>query len=262
MASPLQPTSPRAPPTAPTAPAVDPRATAKTTPSTAVDSFQAPKASAPVVLDPPVTPTQEIAKAPAEALTLGREVPVIGQFAPAGATESYSNALYNCGPAVMAMAARGAGPDARFIDSAGEAHLVAETTDAALVSEFARIGGTTERNGTSFKGMRDIAHAIGLDVDRSEAVWANQGEGARIDSAWIDSALKTGKLVAVNGAFTPAHDKEARVDHFLLITGKNARGAYVVNDSWDGKRKTMSAEALRTFLIDNTVHDGLAIVIG
>lgn len=256
MASPLQPTAPRTTPSLPTAVAADSRATPKTTaPSPAVDSFQTPKASAPVVLNPPVTSTEE-------ALTLGREVPVIGQFAPSGATESYANALYNCGPAVMAMAARGSGPDAKFIDSAGEAHLVAETSDAALVSEFARIGGTTEKNGTSFKGMRDIAHAIGLDVDRSEAVWANQGEGARIDPAWIDDALESGKLVAVNGAFTPAHDKEARVDHFLLITGKNSRGAYVVNDSWDAKRKTMSTEELRTFLIDNTVHDGLAIVIG
>jgi hypothetical protein len=211
-------------------------------------------------VDPPPPPPP-----PDVVIVLGRDAPLIDQHSPAGETEdSPAHKLedWNCGPTTIAMVAYSK-PDVMLKDSTGQMRKVAEMTQDQLISELDVIAGTSEKGGTSFKGMRSASAAIGMAVDKTEAWWSNEGEGKKYDPTWIDNALKADKLVVVNGAI----DEDGggplpKFDHYMLIVGKNQAGEFIINDPWDGKRKVMNADVLHQYFVDNTLHDGLAIVVG
>ena len=191
-----------------------------------------------------------------------QDVPVIDQRHPNGISDKYLNGNWNCGPAVIAMVARSLGPDATMTDSAGQLRKIADMDDATLVSELGKISGTTQQNGTSFKGMRAAAAAIGEPADASELWWSKNGEAKPLGDDFVDSGLKAGKPIVINGAIDLPGTGSKPLDHYLLITGKTQGGDYIVNDPWTAKQHIMSKADLKEFLIDNSVHDGVAIQVG
>lgn len=154
----------------------------------------------------PVTPA-----APGTATPSGN-VPFISQLDPAGNDGSYTNGPSNCGPTSMAMVARAFGY--------GEG-----MTDAQLINHLGAAGGTTEM-GTNHNGIHAIANFMGLPVQQA---------GLGGDAGFIQSQLEAGKVVVVNGNFGYG-------GHYVVVTGMDASGNFLVNDPYEGPRVITPAQ--------------------
>jgi len=251
MATPLNVTSPRPTP-APTAPAsrTDTAAAPATRPATpgssTADTFEtaAPRTSGPVLAPTPTaTPTPTYLPTTTSTGEGNRSerngFRWISQLEPEGLRQP-ANAEVNCGPAVLAMAARKIG-------------FGNELDDAALIEKLAGIGGTKPGTGTSMNGIVAMARAIGLPVDQTEAKFPG------FDQKWLDAQLDQGKSVVANGAL---QTEEGPSGHFILVTGRGENGTYEINDPWNEANTELSAEQLGAFLQRNPVHHGAAVALG
>ncbi len=174
-------------------------------------------------------------------LVLGGTLPAIDQQTPDG-NGFYVNGNMNCGPTSMAMIAR-SDPDATI-----NGIPVSSMTDAQLVMALGRTGDTSN-SGTSPNGEIEMAEALGYQT-------ASAYGGFHPNLA--DATLAAGGSVIVNGA-VPIDGEIA--GHYMVVTGKDTQGDYVVNDPWTGKTLTMTPEALDDYLKANPVNGGCSIAV-
>lgn len=164
-------------------------------------------------------------------------IPYISQYNPGS-----PNAAANCGPASVAMIARGFGKGAGM-------------DDAALMNHLADVGGTT-KDGSSINGIVAMAQDMGLSAE---------AHGPHADLNWIDQQLGAGKKVCANGDYyaEPGHNGGGRQSgHYLDVVGKDANGNYQIQDPADGSLRTMTPEQLTRFINANPVNGGYCVAIG
>jgi hypothetical protein len=206
-------------------------------------------------------------------------VPAINQKDPNldGENASYTNGLFNCGPASLAQIARGKSMQdpnysLTYKDDKGQpvTKKVADMTNEELVTTLGKIA-QTDKEGTSPNGIIDAAAAMGLDVDQSEVKFdsnydpALKNGGNSFDQAWLDKQLEQGKSVVVNGAFQVQNPKTGEFElsgHYATVAGKNKDGTYAVVDPWDGQVKNLTAAELERFMEANEVNGGVMLAIG
>ncbi|HEX8706304.1 MAG TPA: C39 family peptidase [Myxococcaceae bacterium] len=177
----------------------------------------------------------------------GAQAPIIDQLFPQG-WEQFAkydskmernimdNGKANCGPTSAAMVARALGY--------GEGK-----TDAQLIKEFMRVGGTTG-SGTTPGGVADMVRQMG-----SEATV----KLTPTDLSALDAALAEGKMVIANGDYNvtgvDGRNGAAMSGHFCLVTGKDEQGNYLINDPWNGEKVKFSPEAMLNYFQEHRVSD-------
>jgi hypothetical protein len=174
-------------------------------------------------------------------LVMGTALPAIDQQTPDG-NGLYLNGNANCGPTSMAMIAR-ADPGATI-----HGIPVSSMTDAQLVMALGLAGGTG-RTGTSPNGEIAMAEALGYQTASALGGF---------HPVFVDATLAKGGSVIVNGAI-PINGEIS--GHFMVVSGKDAQGNYVVNDPWSGGTVTMTPQALDEFLTSNPVNGGWSIAV-
>ncbi len=161
------------------------------------------------------------------------KVPLINQLAPSGSDGSYFNGQANCGPTSMAMVARavGYGP-----------HL----TDAQLIMDMYRKCGTQGGNGTPVDGIRQGANAIGLDATTYHS-------SAGVEK--LAEEIRNGKMVVANGDYyalpAPGRWNNADGGHYVVVTGMDAGGNFLVNDPAGGLKLTLTPQQMAQYLREN-----------
>lgn len=181
-------------------------------------------------------------KHPANAQSWVGKVPLIDQRWPKGATDqNYSNGKANCGPTSAAMVARALGY--------GEGK-----SDAELVMEMKRVGGTTAAGSSPEQVAKMIRHT------GTPATVIDDPKGL----GDLDKALAEGKMVIANGDYyaTGVEGRNGNLSsgHFCVVTGKDAQGNYLINDPWKGEPVKFSREAMQNFFSEHKLKGGLVIV--
>lgn len=174
---------------------------------------------------------------------LWQQAPYINQYNPAGREAGYTNGPSNCGPTSMAMLARALGyrPD---------------LTDAQLINQLGRIGGTTE-DGTTWNGITAMAEAMGKHVE-------TRGGTTSGTISWIANQLRAGKAVVANGNLyaRPPHANPEKVSgHYVLLTGIDRDGNFLVRDPADRNVHAVTAQDLDSFFRTHPWGGG-ALAIG
>jgi hypothetical protein len=176
------------------------------------------------------------------------KAPIIDQLFPQGWQEFKTwdakgernimqNGKANCGPTSAAMVGRALG--------FGEGK-----TDAQLVKELMRVGGTTAA-GSSPAGVAAMIRHMGVDATV---------KNSPRDLAALDAALAEGKMVIANGDYhatgVPGRNGGDMSGHFCLVTGKDDQGNYLVNDPWGGDKLKFSPQAMLNYFKEHRVADG------
>jgi len=169
-----------------------------------------------------------------------RGVPYMSQYTPAGREYGYTNGNANCGPTTAAMIARAIGYGGNL-------------GDAQLINYLGSIGKTTEA-GTSVNGIAAMAQTMGLP--------AQIRPGGQV--GWIADQLRAGKFVIANGdyfAMRPHEDPSRTSGHYVLLTGLDAYGNFLVLDPADSRARSVSEDELRYYITSNT-NGGYGIAVG
>lgn len=195
----------------------------------------------------PLSTTQAQAAQPASQ-GWADKAPVIDQLRPNGWEEFkqwdpkaerhiMENGQSNCGPTSAAMVARAIGY--------GEGK-----TDAQLIKEFMRVGGTTAAGSTP-NGVANMVRQAG-----AQATVVTSPK----DLSQLDAALAEGKMVIANGDYhatgIPGRDGSKMAGHFCVVTGKDAQGNYIINEPWNGKQMKFTPEAMLNYFREHRVSDG------
>ena len=157
-------------------------------------------------------------------------VPVISQRFPDGRTPSYQGDS-RCGPASMAMVARGF-------------HLRAGVSDARLIESLDRVDDGRVNRATSSAGIVRMAEAL-----RLRAI-VHPG----FDGAWVRRVLRQGGLVVALGRPRYLPPSEAHTGgHFVAIVGISRGGQFIVNDPYratarSGRRYRVPDAMLASFV--------------
>ena len=173
-------------------------------------------------------------------IVLGGTLPPIDQQDPNGGF--YVNGNMNCGPTSMAMIARG-DPDAAI-----NGVPVSQMSDTQLVMALG-LAGDTSRSGTSPNGEIAMAEALGYNTASARGGF---------HPVFVDATLAAGGSVIVNGAIPIDGEISG---HYMVVSGKDAQGNYIVNDPWTGQTLTMTPEALDEYLTSNPVNGGWSIAV-
>jgi hypothetical protein len=157
-------------------------------------------------------------------------VPVISQRYPEGRAPSYQGES-RCGPASMAMVARGF-------------HLRARLSDAALIESLDLVDDGRVNSATPQEGIVRMAAAL-----RLRAV-VHPG----FDGAWVRRVLRRGGLVVALGRPRYLPPSEAHTGgHYVAIVGVSPRGDFIVNDPYRatsrrGRRYRVADKTLASFV--------------
>ena len=157
-------------------------------------------------------------------------VPVISQRFPDGRPAGYHGES-RCGPANMAMVARGF-------------HRRARLSDAALIESLDRLDDGQVNRATTPVGIVRMASAL-----RLRAV-VHPG----FDGAWVRRVLRRGGLVVALGRPRFLPQTEAHTGgHFVTIVGLSPRGGFIVNDPYratsrQGRRYRVAEPTLSSFV--------------
>ncbi|MFP2931414.1 papain-like cysteine protease family protein [Pyxidicoccus sp. 3LG] len=159
-------------------------------------------------------------------------IPHIQQLRPEGANESYVNGASFCGPAVVAMLARGA-------------NRAGGLTDARLIQELA--AGLVSRNGASPQDLVKMLARVNLPLG-----------GPALASSYKDSELQQHlrqghKLMAQVESVDPKTGE--RSAHYILVRGMTPEGNYRISDPLAGGQQEMSPQRLRR-LVSRAPPDG------
>jgi len=156
--------------------------------------------------------------------------PVISQRFPAGRPPGYHGES-RCGPAAMAMVARGF-------------HLRARLSDAALIETLDRLDDGRENRATAPDGIVRMAGALHLHAT------VRRG----FDAAWVRRILARGGLVVALGRPRYLPPTEAHTGgHYVAIVGVARDGELIVNDSYRarsrrGRRYRVPVATLASFV--------------
>jgi hypothetical protein len=171
-------------------------------------------------------------------------VPQMSQTRPIGADASYTNGASNCGPTSMAMLARAVG-------------YGADLNDAQLISKFAQVG-KSDGEGTSANGMVAIAGEMGMQASVKCPTSADD----------VAAQLKAGKAVVVCGNYDTEpqhyHPEKGPRGHYLLITGQDKQGNFILRDPFNEFAKpppALTPTQLQEFL-STANGGGTAIALG
>jgi hypothetical protein len=141
--------------------------------------------------------------------------PVISQRFPEGRPPGYHGES-RCGPATMAMVARGF-------------HLRARWSDAMLIDSLDRLDDGQVNRATTPIGIVRMAEALRLRAT------VHPG----FDGAWVRRVLRRGGLVVALGRPRYLPPTEAHTGgHFVAIVGESPRGGFIVNDSYRAKARS------------------------
>jgi hypothetical protein len=157
-------------------------------------------------------------------------VPVISQRYPAGRAPGYQGES-RCGPASMAMVARGF-------------HLRAGWSDAGLIESLDRADDGQVNRATSSDGIVRMAEAL-----RLRAI-VHPG----FDGAWVRRVLRRGGLVVALGRPRYLPPSEAHTGgHYVAIVGVSPSGEFIVNDPYRatsrrGRRYRVADKTLASFV--------------
>jgi hypothetical protein len=157
-------------------------------------------------------------------------VPVISQRYPEGRVAGYRGES-RCGPASMAMVARGF-------------HLRARLSDATLIESLDRADDGLVNRATSSDGIVRMAEAL-----RLHAV-VHPG----FDGAWVRRVLRRGGLVVALGRPRYLPPSEAHTGgHYVAIVGVSPSGEFIVNDPYRatsrrGRRYRVADKILASFV--------------
>lgn len=210
-------------------------------------NFSASTASTASTQARPLSTTQAQAAQPTSQ-GWANKAPVIDQLRPngweefkqwdaAGNRHIMQNGKSNCGPTSAAMVARAIGY--------GEGK-----TDAQLIRELGRVGGTTAAGSTP-EGVANMVRHAGA---QATVVYSPK------DLRQLDAALAAGKMVIANGDYhatgVPGRDGSKMSGHFCVVTGKDAQGNYIVNEPWNGKQMKFTPEAMLNYFREHRVSDG------
>jgi hypothetical protein len=131
----------------------------------------------------------------------------INQLRPQGADKDYANGAFNCGPAVVAMVARGWG------------HM-GHLNDAQLVQQLGQ--GVVTRQGTSPEGIARM-------MERANVPLGGNALGAGYSEKDVqDHLLKGHKLIAQVRSSNPQSQKDSA--HYVLVEGMTRNGNYIISD--------------------------------
>ncbi|MGZ3405261.1 MAG: C39 family peptidase [Polyangia bacterium] len=156
--------------------------------------------------------------------------PVISQRYPDGRTPTYQGES-RCGPASMAMVARGF-------------HLRARLSDATLIESLDRLDDGQVNRATSSEGIVRMAAAL-----RLRAI-VHPG----FDGAWVRRVLRRGGLVVALGRPRYLPPSEAHTGgHYVAIVGVSPNGEFIVNDPYRassrrGRRYRVADKTLASFV--------------
>jgi hypothetical protein len=156
--------------------------------------------------------------------------PVISQRFPRGRVASYRGES-RCGPASMAMVARGF-------------HLRAGLSDAALIESLDRLDDGQVDRATAPAGIVRMAAALQLRTVVQR----------RFDGAWVRRVLRRGGLVVALGRPRFLPPSEAHTGgHYVAIVGVARNGEFIVNDSYRassrrGRRYRVADRTLASFI--------------
>lgn len=139
-------------------------------------------------------------------------VPFYSQKDPRWANAPYASSTQDetmqeagCGPTAVAMAVSGA---------TGKNIL---PTESAKVLQSV---GARDNTGTNWNGIGKAASVYGLSSE----------EKTNPNKEFIDSAVQSGKPVILSGASNGAGTPYTSEGHYLVVTGKDSNGNYIVND--------------------------------
>lgn len=146
-----------------------------------------------------------------------------------------------CGPTSVGMIARAFGKLSGFSDAAA----------CNWLADQANVG----FEGTGWPGVQTMARAAGLQV--SDPMFGS-------DLGWVDRQLAAGKLVAANGDRSVTLANSSSRDgigggHWIVVTGKDASGNYLVQDPSTDCKRLSPAELARYFYTRE--GDGVAVAI-
>ena len=163
----------------------------------------------------------------------------INQLKPEGADKNYANGLFNCGPAVVAMAARGLG-------------RLGHLNDAQLVSQLGQ--GVVTAQGSSPEGIAQM-------MERADVPLGGEALGAGYADAELkDHLLKGNKLIAQVRSSNPQSQQDSA--HYVLVEGMTRNGNYVVSDPLADKPYVVTPQQLKEAVLNAPPDGGMLIPVG
>jgi hypothetical protein len=162
----------------------------------------------------------------------------INQLHPDGADKNYANGPFNCGPAVVAMLARGHGK-------------LSHLNDAQLVQQLGQ--GVVTRDGTSPEGIAQM-------MERADVPLGGEALGAGYTDAELkDHLLKGNKLIAQVRSSSPESQQGSA--HYVVIEGMTRNGNYVVSDPLSNGPYAVTPQQLKEAVLKAPPDGGMLIPV-
>jgi hypothetical protein len=173
--------------------------------------------------------------------TLGgwQNISNINQLRPNGAGKDYVNGAYNCGPAVVAMLARGYGNQKGI-------------SDAKLIQQLGK--GIVTKDGVDADGIAQM-------LKRADVPPAGEALGADYDDSELNAHLDQGHKVIAQVRATDAKGVDPDNAHYVLIQGKTKDGNYTVSDPLAKNSYVVTPDKLREAVLKAPPDGGMLIPV-
>ncbi len=165
-------------------------------------------------------------------------IPHIQQLRPEGAGRNYVDGARFCGPAVVAMLARGGGMDRQ--------------TDARFIQDLSQ--GIVTRNGTSPQGIAKMLERVNVPP-------AGPALGASYSDADLQQHLSQGNKVIAQVKASDSRTGPASA-HYVLVRGTTSGGNYLISDPLEPKPREVTPGQLRQMVRGAPPDGGLLIPVG
>jgi hypothetical protein len=167
-----------------------------------------------------------------------QDIPHIQQLRPEGAGRHYVGGARFCGPAVVAMLARGAGMDRQ--------------TDARFIQDLS--AGIVSRNGASPQGIAKMLERVNVPP-------AGPALGASYSDAALQQHLSQGNKVIAQVKASDSRTGPASA-HYVLVRGTTPEGNYLISDPLEPKPGEVTPSQLRQMVRGAPPDGGLLIPVG
>jgi len=168
-----------------------------------------------------------------------QNMPHINQLRPNGAGKDYVNGAYNCGPAVVAMLARGHGK----MDGISDAKLIQQLGKDIVTQDGADAEGLTRM------------------LKRADVPPAGEALGADYDDSELNDHLSQGHKVIAQVRASDANGVDPDNAHYVLIQGRTKDGNYTVSDPLSKKPYVVTPEQLRDAVLKAPPDGGMLIPV-